>query len=80
MGGTFRILDGRRVTLAVTRQEIRSNDVSTICVDLRATNRFRWLFLLTVLAIEVAPLLLSLVTISGGSTFDSTNGPYRVNP
>ncbi|GAA5504633.1 hypothetical protein [Novipirellula caenicola] len=42
-------------------------------------NRFRWFLLLTVLALASVPLLLSLVTISGGSTFDSPDGRYRLS-
>ena len=41
--------------------------------------RFRWFLLLTVLALGSVPLLLSLVTIGGGSTFDSPDGRYRLS-
>ena len=41
--------------------------------------RFRWFLLLTVLALTSVPLLLSLVTIGGGSTFDSPDGRYRLS-
>ena len=42
-------------------------------------NRFGWFLLLTVLAIAAVPLLLSLVNLSGGSTFDSPDGRYRLS-
>lgn len=41
-------------------------------------NRFRWLLLLTVIALASASLLLSAFTVSGGSTFHSPDGKFRL--
>ena len=42
-------------------------------------NRFRWFLLAAVLAIASAPLLLSLLSVGGGSTFDSPDGRYQLS-
>ena len=42
-------------------------------------NRFRWFLLVTVVLLASVPVLLLLVPISGGSTFDSPDGRYRLS-